>query len=250
MLRQICVVAALCATATGSFAQTPSGKSTCDNTGLSGGALGLCQAWGESHHCERKDMMLGLVHAQAQACAKLADNFTKLSGRDLTHIFGVAVVPSAVGAGVLFDAGAVTFADGAFAQDTYVSVTKGQSADLEAAFLDTAAIYAPIATAGEQLHINTGAAPPISDTVTVQVRVPDRLLAATPEGYTVRLFAQLRQGNDDEEYDVFEAFDSMYDATTKTLTAQLPTAVFSNGRTAGDDFEAILELAVAPAQRS
>jgi murein DD-endopeptidase MepM/ murein hydrolase activator NlpD len=251
MLRQICVIAALCATATGSFAQTPggappNGKSTCDNAGLSGGALGLCRSWGEALDCERKDMMLGLVHAQAQACTKLADNFTKLSGRDLTHIFGVAVIPPAGGAATLDDAGVVTFPGGAFAQDTYVSVTKGQSADLEAAFLDTAAIYAPIATAGEQLHINTGAAPPISDTVTVQVRVPDRLLAATPDGYAVRLFAQLRQGNDEEEYDVFEAFDSTYDATTKTLTAQVPTAVFSSGRTAGDDFEAILELAVAP----
>ncbi|MFN7963909.1 MAG: M23 family metallopeptidase [Thermoanaerobaculia bacterium] len=244
MVRQICVILALCVAATGSFAQAPGGEPNCENAGLSVNELGLCRAWGEALDCDSEEAMLGLVHVQA--CGRLAANFTRLSGRDITHIFGVAVIPPAGGAAVLDGSGAATFPDGAFAEDAYVSVKRGQSADLEAAFLDTTAIYGPIVSAGEQLHINTGAAPPISETIRAQVRVPDRLLAATPDGYTVRLFAQLRQGNAEEQYDVFEAFSSTYDATTKTLTAQLPTAIFSSDRTAGDDFEAILELAVAP----
>ncbi len=243
------VLAALCLSATGAWAKAhdalpANAETACETAGLRGGALGLCRAWGESLDCERREAMLGTGQRQPQACAQLAANFQRASGgRELTHVFGVATVPPEGGSATLENVASATFPAGAFTQTAYVRVSQTQSAALDALFRDTAAIYAPLPTTGEQIHINTGLTPPLSDTVTVRVRVPDSLLAATPPGHAVRLFAQVRQGSDDEVYEVFEHFPSTYDPATRTLTAQLPTGVFADGRTAGAEQEAILVLA-------
>jgi len=249
MQGRLALLAALCLSVSSAWAQTPdqipsNAETACETASLRGGALGLCRAWGEALDCERKEAMLGTSHRQRQACAQLETNFRRASGgRDLTHLFGVAIIPSEGGSATLENVASATFPAGAFSQKTYVRVTQTKSEDLDALFRDTAAIYAPLPTTGEQIHINTDMLPPISDSVMVQVRVPDGLLASTPPGYAVRLFAQVRQGSADHSYDGFEIFPSVYDPATRTLTTHLPTAVFSDGRTAGSEQEAVLVLA-------
>ncbi len=243
------VLVVLCLAASSGLAQTPdqlpsNTETACEAANLWRGALGLCHDWGEPLGCERKEAMLETNQRQQKACAHLAADFRSASsGRELTHTFGVAIVPPEGGSATLEDVASTIFPSGAFTQNTYVRVYTTKSEALDALFRDTAAIYAPLPTTGEQIHINTGLTPPVSDTVTVQVQVPDSLLVSTPSGYAVRLFAQVRQSSDEDSYDGFELFSSVYEPATQTLTAQLPTGVFSDDRTAGAEQEAILILA-------
>jgi len=140
----------------------------------------------------------------------------------------------------------VIFPQGAFPSDTQVTVTTSNTAEVAAAFNDFASIFRPASRLTYEIRINTGLQPPVSDTIRVEIAVPDDFLNAVPADHQIELFAQLLTGGSDETIDLFEIFDAAFNASTKTIIADLPTAVFSNTRNSVGDFEAIIILAPTP----
>jgi murein DD-endopeptidase MepM/ murein hydrolase activator NlpD len=56
----------------------------------------------------------------------------------------------------------------------------------------------------------------------------------------------MKNDGSEETIDLFELVEATFDASTKTINAELPTAIFSNTRNSTGDFEAIITLAPTP----
>jgi len=135
---------------------------------------------------------------------------------------------------------------GAFSSDTQVTVTTSSTAEVDSAFNDLASIFHPANRLAYEVRINTGFQPPVSNTVRVEIAVPDDFLNAVPPNHQIELFAQLLNDGGEETIDSFELFEATFNASTKTIIAELPTAIFSNTRNSAGDFEAIITLAPTP----
>lgn len=147
--------------------------------------------------------------------------------------------------------GSVDFPEQAFDEATTVTVSATSSPEVAEAFdpsspLDTASIFRPSSLLGYELRINTGDLPPVSDTVRVTIELPSDFLSTIPSGHQPEVFAQIYQDGGEEILDSFELFASVETADGRALIVELPTAAFTNTRTADGSYEAIVVLASTP----
>ena len=238
------------AISTMSFAQTrdrkpPSRENACEEANLTGNLLGLCRAYWEANDCD----VISSPKNKTQ-CETIARNFTRLSGgRDIKEIFqssATAIIGAAGGEVDLNGVAKVVFPSGAFPSDTRVTVTTSSSPEVANAFNSFARVFRPANRLGYEVRINTGAAPPISDTVRVEIVVPADFLSAVPPDHQIELFAQLLNDGGEETIDLFELFDATSDALVTVISADLPGAVFSNTRNSMGQYEAIITLGPTP----
>lgn len=244
------VVICCVAISTMSFAQTrdrkpPSRENACEEANLTGNLLGLCRAYWEANDCD----VISSPKNKTQ-CEAIARNFTRLSGgRDIKVIFqasGSAVIGSAGGEVDLNGVAKVLFPSGAFPSDTRVTITTSSSPEVANAFNSFTGVFRPANRLGYEVRINTGAIPPISDTVHVEIVVPGSFLSAVPLDHQIELFAQLLNDGGEETVDLFELFDATSDALVTIISADLPGSVFSNTRNSLGQYEAIITLAPTP----
>ncbi len=236
--------------ATMAFAQTPDGvppsrENACEEAGLTGNLLGLCRAYWEANDCDVLSSP-----SNNKSCDAIARNFARLSGGlDIKDIFlssGSGVIKPEGGEVILDGVAKAIFPAGAFPSDTQVTVTTSSTAEVAAAFNEFTSIFRPANRLAYEIRINTGLQPPVSDTVRVEIAVPDDFLNAVPADHQIELFAQLLSDGGEETIDLFELFDATFDASTKTIIAELPTSIFSDTRNSTGDFEAIITLAPTP----
>jgi murein DD-endopeptidase MepM/ murein hydrolase activator NlpD len=140
----------------------------------------------------------------------------------------------------------VVFPGGAFLADTQVTLTTSSSPEVAAVFNDFTSIFRPTNRLVYEIRINTGSLPPVSDTVRIEVAVPNDFLSAISVDHQIELFARLLSNGGEETIDLFELFDATFDFSTKRIIAELPTAVFSDAWNNTRDFEAIVTLASTP----
>ncbi|MFK7893099.1 MAG: M23 family metallopeptidase [Granulosicoccus sp.] len=143
----------------------------------------------------------------------------------------------------LAGSGSVTFPDGAFENDNVVSIAISTDSAIQENFQTTAAVFKPSSSLGYEITIQTGNTPPLSDTVGVELDVPDEFLNSIPVGNQIELFAQV---NEDSGLRIFEIFGADFDPQTNTLFADLPAAVFSNINSTTGEYEAVVTLASTP----
>lgn len=226
-------------------ASPPSREQACLKAGLTGNLLGLCRAYWEAHDCD-------VVRSpkNKHSCDVLAANYFRHSGgQDITSIFlsgTTTVVPPAGGAVTLPGVAVVVFPAGAFGANTSVNVRSTVDAALAAAFDEFTVMFRPANRLAYEVRVTTGTVPPASDFVRVSLVAPENFLAAVPAGHQIELFARVLNSGGEELVDTFELFAADYDPATKTITAQLPTAIFANTRNARGLYEAQITLAPTP----
>lgn len=231
------------------LAQTPDGtppsrEFACERAGLTGSLLGLCRAYWASNDCD-----VAKLRGNKAACQAIAANFKAQSGGlDITKIFlpqVVTTVPATGGEVSLSGYTKVTFPAGAFAGATPVTVRATQDPATAERFDEFAVMFRPANRLSYEVRVIAGAIPPISPTVRIEMVVPEALLAAMPAGHQMELFGQLLS-KAEESAEIFEIIPASYDAITKTLIADVPTAYFSNNRSSGSNFEAVFTVAPTP----
>lgn len=231
------------------FSQThdgvpPSRERACEEAKLSGSLLGLCRAYWEAKDCDVLNSA-----ANKRSCDSIAADFRKRSGGlEISKLFlpsAKGKVTSAGGEISLPGYGKVVFPSNAFLTDTVVTVSATRDAHVATSFNEFASIFLPANRLAYELRIIVGAVPPVSDTVHIEVVVPDDFAAAVPPDFQIELFAQVLS-HAEEVIDLFEIFPASYDPVKKAISADLPTAVFSTNRSSMSEFEAIVTLAPTP----
>lgn len=150
------------------------------------------------------------------------------------------------GALQLTDILSIVFPAGAFSSTATVSIRTTQSDVVAAAFDETTVIFRPLLRLPYEVRINTGITPPISDTVDVEIAVPQTFLAALPPSSQIDVFVQIFQDGGQEVLDAFELFQGVFDAASRQVSVSLPTQMFTTSRTQDGTWEAILTLAATP----
>lgn len=224
--------------------EPPSREAVCEEADLHGRLLGLCRAYWEANDC---DVVSSTQNRRS--CDAIKENFARLSGGlDIDSLFqastGQFIGPEG-GELLLSGVAKVTFPQDALTSSRLITVQKSNTADVREAFDTFAGVFRPAYRLGYEIRISTGLLPPISDTVHVEIIVPDTFLSAVPEGYQIELFAQLLNDGGEEVIDLFEIFDAGFNVSEKRIVADLPTSVFSERSSAGN-FEAIITLAPTP----
>jgi murein DD-endopeptidase MepM/ murein hydrolase activator NlpD len=140
----------------------------------------------------------------------------------------------------------VTFPEGAFSADTRVTIEATSRSETAASFDEFAALYRPVNRLAYELTVRTGQFPPVSESVQVSLVLPADFVAAVPRAYQIEMFAQIFQDGGQETVDSFELFRATLDPTISTLTAEVPTAAFSNNRDETGDYIAVVTAAPTP----
>lgn len=197
----------------------------CKDAGLGQAPLALCSAYVKQECTETAK------HASTQ-CEALRTAFLRISdGKNLDEVLSPdsvrAPVPSTGGSVALPGVGAVTFPGGAFPAGAVVEVSAGIDPAVAASFEEFASIFRPSSRLSYEVTVATGTAPPISDTVDIELELPATFLAQVPTGYGIELFAMVEQESDlDLPFRTFELFESHLTQSGTAITATLPTGVF------------------------
>lgn len=223
----------------------PSRETVCEDAGLHGRLLGLCRAYWEAKDCD-----IVSSTKNRRSCDAIKENFARLSGGlDIDSLFQASAsqVIGPEGGGLLLSGVTeVTFPPGALTSSRMITITKSNTDDVREAFDEFAGLFRPANRLAYEIRINTGPLPPVSDTVHVEIVVPDTFLSDVPEGYQLELFAQLLNDGGEEVIDLFEIFDAGFNPSEQRIVADLPTSVFSDTRNSAGNFEAIITLAPTP----
>lgn len=220
-------------------------SAVCDDEDLAGGLQGLCRAYISGKNC------LEDANYDHPRCQSIRRNYARKSGGeridDLFEPGTRAVVGFDGGSVVLNGIGKVSFPQGAFNADATVRVFTTTDEAVDDLFSEFAAIFRPSGRLTYEMRIDTGAQPPLSETIEVQLQIPDDFLANMPDGYGMELFALVEHGSDEEiPYLLFELIPSVYDATNNTVTVELPGAAFSKRDVTDGNYQAIVTLAPTP----
>jgi murein DD-endopeptidase MepM/ murein hydrolase activator NlpD len=86
----------------------------------------------------------------------------------------------------------------------------------------------------------------VSEFVQVSLVLPPDFVAAVPSGHQIELLARVLQDGGEESVDIFELFRATLDPATATLTAELPTGIFSNARDGSGEYIAVVTAAPTP----
>ena len=234
----------------GAIAQTPDGvppsrETACRDADLSGALYGLCVAYGEANDCDEVSSSENRTN-----CERLAENFSRRSdGQNIQNIFqfaSSATIPVDGGSIILNETAEVDFPAGAFNSPTNVTLKTSSSPEIASQFDEFTSIFRPANRLAYEIRIGTGSSPPLSDTVTVHINVPDDFLNAVPTEHQIELFVQILNNGGEETFLAFEIITAEYDSLTGILTALIPSAVFTDYSNTSGEFEAVLTLAPTP----
>lgn len=225
-------------------------SNTCTEAALSEALLGLCNAY-----IKGNNNCLADENRNSRRCIALRSNFARKSGgEDIDRILGnsggaITDIPPGGGTLTLEGAASITFPANAFEKTNEVKLTVTSDKKVGEIFDEFTAIFQPSTRMSYEVRVITGQVPPVSETVQIEMVVPDELLNAIPSGYGLELFAILSQGSDEEDpYLIFELFPSDYDSITKTVSASIPTAFFYANAENHGKYEATMTLAPTPGQ--
>jgi len=136
----------------------------------------------------------------------------------------------------------VKFPSGAIPSSTPVALTKTSDSDGDEFFNDTTGIIYEIEKKlAYEVHINTGNSSPEKD-IEVTFNIPNDFFTSGSPEYTFLLFAAIYQDGGEEVLDNFNLISSIYNSSTKTLTAQIPSWVFTNQRKSDSRYEALFTI--------
>jgi murein DD-endopeptidase MepM/ murein hydrolase activator NlpD len=138
----------------------------------------------------------------------------------------------------------LTFAPQSFTRDQDVEVSVVSQGDSDAAFQDSAFMFAAGLRTPYEIRVVTRDRP--TKDVRVTAALPADFLAVVPADSEVLLFGRNLYRSEDEELDTFEVFDAGYVAGAQSITANIPSSLFTDGRRTDGRYEAILTLATMP----
>ncbi len=136
-----------------------------------------------------------------------------------------ATIPPIGGHIALDGYGTVTFPANSFPSDQQVSLYLTSDPNTAYVFGESTILFSPGPRASNELRINTGLVPP-TQSINVALTVPATLLASMPLDHEPVLFILIQQTGGDE-MQKFELYYPHYDSITHTLTATLPSWIFS-----------------------
>lgn len=216
----------------------------CEDAQLSGELLGLCNAYVNGQSC------LELQHHDSNRCVAIRREFREKSdGLDLDEVLAQdsirVLVPATGGSVRLPNIATITFSADAFESATVVEVAVGRDASVAATFQEFASIFRPSSRLAYEVTVSTGALPPLSESVDVQLNLPADFLAQVPAGYGVELFAMVEQVSDlDMPYKSFELFESHLTQAGDGIVASVPGGAFFLD--VDGEYKAIITLAPTP----
>lgn len=210
--------------------------------------FGLCQAYLSGVNC------LDDANKDTPRCVALRKNFAiKSGGKDIADILNGGgnnqkfTIGAAGGTAELQNAIKVIFPSGAFPTDTTVSLGLTSDTDINTLFDEFTVMFRPSGRLSYEARIGTGIEPPLSETVQVDMQVPNNLVSATPQEYGIEVFVMIEQGAEDETpYAIFELIPSTYDSTNQIISFELPGAAFSNNAYTQNEYQAVVTLAPTP----
>lgn len=221
----------------------------CQSTQLTGILLGMCDVYVTEESC-----MEAQNHG-SHRCKAIRDGFfVKSAGLDLDELLAQAgtsirvVIPSTGGPVTLPGIGSVTFPADAFEDDTVVEIAVEQSPAVDEVFGEFASIFRPSTRLTYEVVVSTGALPPLSEAVGVQLNLPADFVAEVPSGYGIEFFAMVEQASDlDLPFRSFELFESYLTPTGDAITASVPGGAFF--RDADGSYKAVFTLAPTPGEK-
>lgn len=145
----------------------------------------------------------------------------------------------------------IWFPNEAFSEETEVSLSVTSSQEVSEVFTEMADIFRVSERSPTELRINTGSNRPMLNSTQVELQVPSSLISAMSVDDGIEVLAGFEQGGMVVEgFTIFEILESNFDATTSTVSFELPATAFISNDLTGNEFEAILVLAVTPGENT
>lgn len=142
---------------------------------------------------------------------------------------------------------AVSFPSGAFESPQSVLLRITTDNGVNELFNDTAAIFRRLNRVPYEIRIGTGDSPPRSDTVSVEMKVPEELFESVASGFTIEVLVGIEQGGALElPHTVFEIMDSKYIHDERVVRCEIPAAAFANNPLTQGEYQAIIIVALVP----
>ncbi|HLA73542.1 MAG TPA: hypothetical protein VK624_18700, partial [Steroidobacteraceae bacterium] len=111
-------------------------------------------------------------------------------------------------------------------------------------FHELASVFQVGSSTVEQVRVVLSVAPLKDATFTAILTVPPTL--AIHAGFTPRVFAAIYEAGGQEVVESFQPFPSVWDEYSQTVTASLPSWVFTKARRADGRYEALLMIGTTP----
>lgn len=195
-------------------------------------------------------LSIALMCLAASGCGSGSDDDDGAAPRAVTVIQPSSTAPAAgtvrpTGDTVsLVGIATATFPAGAFPSSREVTIVATTLPQAVEDFTLAGALFDP-GVRSYEVHINTGASAPATD-IELTINIPQQLLSASPNPSDIQVFAEIDELSSQELMSSFEVLPSAFDATSNSVTVTLPSAIFSDGRSAASVFEAIIILAPVP----
>lgn len=220
----------------------------CQEASFDKALYGLCKAYTSGADC------LNPEKSDSKHCVQLRQNFAKKGGgQDIDDLLkgknGAVTLTIGTDGGTieLPDVAKVWFPQGAFDSSRTVTLKVTSDNDVNQLFDETASIFRTAGRLPYELRIGTGNTPPLSETIQVEMHVPNSLIQSMPADHAIEAFVSIEQGGAQEiPYTVFELLDSQYDPTNQILTFEVPGAAFANNSLTQGEYQAIITLAPTP----
>ena len=131
-----------------------------------------------------------------------------------------------------------------------VTFEKINSLDAEYIFDETAELFRVGSQLPYQVKLDIGSNPPQNDNIKITFFLPKDFVNGVPKNFGIELFAQIYQDGGMETLDLFDILSSQYNPSEGTLTATLPTYVFTNERNSQNSYEAIFVIGATPGKNA
>jgi len=228
------------------FAAPP--DTLCSEASFDKALYGLCKGYTSGIDC------LDPANRDEKRCIVLRQQFaSKSGGQDIDAI--LKGLNGAVSATVDYDGGTIElprlakvwFPRGAFDSPQVVTLKTTSDNAVNELFDETASIFRTFGRLPYEFRIGTGDSPPLSDTIEVEMHVPDSLLQAMPSDYSMEVFAGIEQGGAQEiPHTLFELQESSFDPVNQVITFDLPGSAFANTVLTEGGYQAIIILSPTP----
>ena len=228
------------------FAAPP--DTSCSEASFDKALYGLCKAYTSGIDC------LDPANRDQKRCIVLRQQFaSKSGGQDIDAILKSR--NGTVSATIDHDGGSIElpgvakawFPPGAFDSPHVITLKTTSDNAVNELFDETASIFRTLGRLPYEFRIGTGDSPPLSDTIEVEMHVPDSLLQAMPSDYSIEVFAGIEQGGAQEiPHTLFELLESRYDPINQVITFDLPGSAFANTALTEGEHQAITILSPTP----
>ncbi|HYW06747.1 MAG TPA: M23 family metallopeptidase [Longimicrobium sp.] len=136
------------------------------------------------------------------------------------------------------------FPAGFFATPRTVAATQENDPAAYARFVELESLFRVATRTSQVVRLLAGTEEPADASFTATLVVPASL--GIPAGHRPEMFVQVYEDLGMEVLDNFQLIPSSYDPATRTLTAELPTWVFTNTRRADGQHEAVFMIGTTP----